>query len=113
MLFHVLQLCVLSVCLSIGKSHHSLGILDTNHLLTFAALMIDKSRQSVAVIANRNKLNDDDDDEEEEEEEDDMDMRGLLEENVQEVLEVPRTGEYEDDNKPSKKLGINYIFSGL
>ena len=73
--------------------------------------MIDKSRQSVAVIANRNALNVDNDDEEEEE--DEMDMRGLLEENVQEVLEVPRTGEYEDDNKPSKKLGINYIFSGL
>ena len=74
--------------------------------------MIDKSRQSVAVIANRNALNVDNDDEEEEEE-DGMDMRGLLEENVQEVLEVPRTGEYEDDNKPSKKLGNNHIFAGF
>ena len=96
MSFRVIRLCALLVCFCVGKSRHNVIMFGPNQLLTFAAILIDKSSQSMAVIANRNALNDD--------EEDDLDMRGLLEENVQEVLEVPLTGEYEDDNKPSKEI---------
>ena len=99
MSFHVFRLCVLSVCFCAARPNNIVNNFDAKHL-TFAVLLIAKSKQSVAVIANQNALNNGDEDD------DDIDIREIIEENVQEVLEVPMTGEYEDDNKPSKEQEV-------
>ena len=91
--------CFLMTLLFVGKPVHMTGVFSVNHFLTIGSLFIDVSEQSVGVIANRNKHNDKEDDLESD---DELEVRGLLDESVQEVLEVPLTGEYEDDNKPSK-----------